>query len=576
MSRLRSLWDSKYFLFLPIALFLFGSLAWSQFSSSDQPKSAPINQLYSDSTAGNVDRVDINDSSNKATVGLKQGDDYEVSYPAEFADDLTSYLQATGVNVEVHKSNWFVQNWVIFILPICMIPMLILPTLLQFLGKFKYSDAALTSSVRFKDVGGADEIIREVRQTVDALKNPERYRKFGVKPLRGFVLVGQPGTGKTLLAEAIAGEAGVPFFSISSTDILGHYLNDGPRAVRKLFDRIRSYSAAILFIDELDSIGAKRSSGTNSGARELNNILNELLRQINGFDDENDRTMLLVIGATNRPDDLDPAILRSGRLSMRFTMTPPDAKGRRRILKLNLGKLASVADDVNVDRLAKMTCGMTGAQIADVVNRAGLLAVREETDKPIAKMEHFVEALSTVEAGDVARNREIAEHERKITACHESGHVLVALILPQVSDPQQVTIISRGAALGLTRFNGNDEVHVSVAYLKAELAVVMGGRAAEKLVLGKDGYTSGAMSDLQFATEVATNMVTKWGMSPLFTSQVDYDTAGAEAEIDKLVKEAEAKATEILSQNHQKLEALIATLLDEETLDADAIAAAIA
>ena len=564
-----------------------GALALITPDKEDKPDTQAIGRLYTDAAAGQVEQVVIVDDHNEAKVHLRQGSPYLVVYPKDFSDDLVIQMEKEKVPVRVEGKGWLEKYQIILSVLVISGMLLVVTTMLTFQpllggalrrvpknGGAKIAPTEVPKE-RFSDVGGADEIIAEFRQTVEALRNPKRYIDFGVKPLSGYLLYGDPGNGKTLLARAIAGEAGVPFFAMKGSDFSGRYLNEGPRAVRETFAQVRKHGVAILFIDEIDSIASKRSSNDDSGSKELNNTLNELLAQIDGFGKDND-VMLLIIGATNRPDDLDPAIRRPGRLTRHAVMPTPDPKARRIILDIHRKVLTSVSDDVDYDRLAQLTSGMSGAQLADLVNQAGLLALNDESaETPMVTMKHFLDALETVQVGVARKSRVIAERDRDITAVHEGGHALVALLLKDAAKPHRVTIIPRGVSGGHTRMDEGDDMYLTMSQLKARLAAMMGGRAAEKLLLGKDNYTTGAESDLTQATKIATYMVTKVGMGGVYTAQIPledgHDPRFGEVTntINKLVEEAEAEAHRVLSEHQGKLELLRDQLLEKESLDAD-------
>lgn len=595
MKRIKKWWQQKVKPLLLRNVILTGfviywiiSLSINTLASPERtrPDTHPISQLQSDMTAGKVKKVVINDDNREIQVDLREGKDYLVVYPRDYGDDLMVRLQEAKVPANVVGKGFFEKYQAligILVLAFVFVCVLLLGGF-KLLGKgsLRSSGVAVTPAERprerFSDVGGADEVIAQLQQAVDALVNPGKYSAFGVKALSGFLLYGDPGTGKTLLARAVAGEANVPFFAVRSSDILGRWLNDGPRGVQAVFAQARKHKASIIFIDEIDSIASKRSSDDGSGSKELNNTLNELLAQIDGFATNSDGSVVLVIGATNRPDDLDPAIKRPGRLTRHLVMPTPDPRAREAILKLHAAKLGAIAPDVDFAHLAKLTSEMTGAQLADLINQAGLLALGQCTDaddKPVATMEHFQEALETAEFGPARKSRVVAEHDRQITAMHESGHAVVAFMLEHAARPDRITIIPRGEAGGYVRtINDTDRMHLSVAQLEAHMATFMAGRAAEKLIFGAKGYTTGAVSDLEVATQVATAMVTQYGMGENCTAQVKL--RGEESvftkEIDALVKAAEALALVTLEQNREKFDALSATLLEVETMNGAEIA----
>jgi cell division protease FtsH len=585
-------WLTRYQTPLAATLFLVMMYGVIYLASPEnhRPDTKPVSQLYTDLAASRVQEIVMVDDHREATVKLKSGDDnYLVAYPADYGDDLLNRVQDAKVPIRVEGKSW-TEKYQVFISVMSISLMLLIYTFLHwrgYLGRLGLGTGlrksgmvvapAQTPSERFSDVGGADEVIEEFRQTVDALKNPERYRAFGVKPLTGFLLFGAPGTGKTLLARAIAGEAGVSFFAMKGSDFMGRWLNDGPRAVREIFAQVRKHGVGIIFIDEIDSIASKRSSYDDSGSKELNNTLNELLAQLDGFGTQDEAT-ILVIGATNRPDDLDPGIKRPGRLTRHAVMPSPDPRAREQILRLHARSLGRVATDVDYGRLAKLTSGMTGAQLAALINEAGLLAINDPSHaEPMVTMKHCLEALETAEVGIARKSREVAERDRRITAVHEGGHTLVALFREHAKRPHRVSIIPRGVSGGHTRMDVGDDLYLTLPQLKATLAVAMGGRAAEKLVYGQDQFTTGAEADLEYATGLATRMVTKLGMGERYTAQLsiqgghDPRVAEVTAEIDRLVKQAEEEAYQLLTAHRTELDLLSSTLLEVESLDAEGI-----
>lgn len=566
--------------FLAMSIF-FVVYAIATSPNRDVPTTAPISRLYSDLSAHRVESVEISNPNNDATVTLRQGDKYLFAYTTGYGPELMDQLKKDGVHTTVKDAGFFQRyQWLVGTVPLLLVVVIFM--LFANRGGLRFGRSRGLGVIRpvdppkerFSDVRGVDEIIEDIRQIVDALRNPGKYRGRGVRPLTGFLFYGGPGTGKTLLARAIAGEAGVPFFSLKGSDFAGQWLNDGPRLVREVFAQVRKFGVAIVFIDEIDSIGARRSSQDDSGSKELNNTLNELLAQLDGFGTSDEATVL-VIGATNRPDDLDPSLKRPGRMTKHAYLPSPDRPARQLILELHSRRLTGVAEDVDYERLAGLTSGMTGAQLADIVNQAGLLAIREGEETKVA-MRHFVAALETAEFG-VARNRAVAERDRVITAIHESGHTVVAWCMPQAPRPHRVSIIPRGMSGGHTAIEPDDDQYLTRAQLRARLAVLMAGRAAEKLLLDGD-FTTGAEHDLERATEIARFMVCRAGMGSTFIAQVDTNSPGHDPriheiarEVDQIVREAEEAATALLQQRHDDLVRLRDQLLEVETLDEAAL-----
>jgi cell division protease FtsH len=439
--------------------------------------------------------------------------------------------------------------------------------------------------VTFEDVAGADEAKQELQEIIEFLKEPGKFQKLGGKIPKGALLLGAPGTGKTLLAKAVAGEAAVPFFSMSGSDFVEMFVGVGASRVRDLFEQGKKNAPCIIFIDEIDAVGRHRGAGLGGGHDEREQTLNQLLVEMDGFE-SNEGVILLA--ATNRPDVLDPALLRPGRFDRQIIVDIPDVKGREGILKVHTKKI-KLGEGVDLSVLARGTPGLCGADLANMVNEAALLAARHNRDGVI--MQDFEDAKDKVMMGVERRSLVISEEEKKTTAYHESGHALVAKLIPGSDPVHKMTIIPRGLALGLTHYLPVDERHThSKEYLENKLAQLLGGRVAEKLVFNQ--YTTGAGNDLERATELARKMVCEWGMSeelgPLtfgkkeeeiflgreIAKHRDYSEETAkqiDAEVRKIVEEAEAKATNLLQGNQEKLHTLAKALLEKEILDGEQI-----
>lgn len=439
-----------------------------------------------------------------------------------------------------------------------------------------------THKVTFDDVAGIEESKEELAEIVSFLKDPKKFTRLGGRIPKGVLLMGAPGTGKTLLARAIAGEAGVPFFSISGSDFVEMFVGVGASRVRDLFAQGKKNAPCLIFIDEIDAVGRHRGAGLGGGHDEREQTLNQLLVEMDGFESNEG---VILISATNRPDILDPALLRPGRFDRQVLVPVPDIKGREGILKVHSKKMP-IADDVDLSVVARGTPGFTGADLENLVNEAALLAARY--DKERLENADFEEAKDKVMMGSERRSMIISDEEKRNTAYHEAGHTLVARILPDTDPIHKVTIIPRGRALGLTQQLPIDEKHTYPrTYLLSNLAVLMGGRAAEELVL--DDMTTGAGNDIERATDMARKMVCEWGMSetvgPLmfgkkeeqiflgreFAQHRDYSEKTAEAidnEIRRLVIDAYESAKGILVEHESALHALAESLLEKETLDA--------
>jgi cell division protease FtsH len=439
--------------------------------------------------------------------------------------------------------------------------------------------------VTFNDVAGVDEAKEELKEIIEFLKDPGKFQRLGGKIPKGVLLLGPPGTGKTLLAKAVAGEAGVPFLSISGAEFVEMFVGVGASRVRDLFEQAKKLAPCIVFIDEIDAVGRHRGAGLGGGHDEREQTLNQLLVEMDGFEENSG---IIVIAATNRPDILDPALLRPGRFDRQIVVDRPDVKGRLEILKVHTRRLP-LAPDVNLEIIAKSTPGFSGADLANLVNEAALLAARKNHD--LVTMQDFEEAKDKVMMGIQRKNVAISEKEKRITAYHESGHVLVAKMLPEADPVHKVTIIPRGRALGVTTYLPIDERHTySKEYLEAMITYALGGRAAEKLIF--NSLTTGAADDLEKATTIARKMVCEWGMSerlgPLtygtkeeeiflgkeITRHQNYSEQTAiliDEEVKRIVTTCMERAEKILLENIDALHRLAKALLERETLTGDEI-----
>jgi cell division protease FtsH len=442
-----------------------------------------------------------------------------------------------------------------------------------------------TTRVTFEDVAGADEAKYELQEIIEFLKEPTKFQRLGGKIPRGVLLLGPPGTGKTLLARAVAGEAGVPFFSISGAEFVEMFVGVGASRVRDLFETGKKSAPAIIFIDEIDAVGRHRGAGLGGGHDEREQTLNQLLVEMDGFEQNSG---VIIIAATNRPDVLDPALLRPGRFDRQVVVDRPDVRGREGILKVHT-KNIPLEENVHLETLAKGTPGLAGADLANLVNEAALLAARQDCRE--VGMRHFEEAKDKVMMGMERKSLIISEKEKKITAYHESGHVLVAKFIPEADPVHKVTIIPRGRALGITTYLPIDEKHTySKEYLEAMISYALGGRAAEKLIYNQ--FTTGAGNDIERATGLARKMVCEWGMSerigPLaygakeeelflgreITRTKGYSESTAvliDDEIKLIITGGMERAEKILSENIDDLHALANALLEREILDGEEI-----
>jgi cell division protease FtsH len=428
--------------------------------------------------------------------------------------------------------------------------------------------------VTFADVAGIDEAEDELVEIVDFLKHPDKYSRLGAKIPRGVLLSGQPGTGKTLLARAVAGEAGVPFFSISASEFVEVIVGVGASRVRDLFTQAKEAAPAIIFIDELDAIGRSRSAGAgiSGGHDEREQTLNQILTEMDGFDPA---AGVIVMAATNRPEILDPALLRPGRFDRRIPVLPPDRDGRRQILDVHT-RSVPLGSDVDLDRLASTTPGMVGADIANLVNEAALLAAKRGHDA--VSQADFFDAVEKIVLG-TARKVMMSDEDRERTAYHEAGHAIVGMLTTGADPVRKVSIIPRGMALGVTLSTPDaDRYNYSREELIARIKVALGGRAAEQVVYGD--VTTGAESDIRQLTTIARSMVTRWGMSeavgPVFLETdnpyvPEQHVEAVDAEVRRIVESAEEETVALLRENRSRLDALVARLLEKETVDQDEV-----
>ena len=442
-----------------------------------------------------------------------------------------------------------------------------------------------TNNITFADVAGCDEAKEEVSELVDFLRDPSKFQKLGGRIPKGVLLVGNPGTGKTLLAKAIAGEAKVPFFSISGSDFVEMFVGVGAARVRDMFENAKKHAPCIIFIDELDAVGRQRGAGLGGGNDEREQTLNQMLVEMDGFEAS---VGVIVIAATNRPDVLDPALMRPGRFDRQVVVPLPDIRGREQILVVHMRKVP-LSPDVKADILARGTPGMSGADLANLVNEAALFAARGS--KRLVDMDDFEKAKDKILMGAERRSMVMNEDERRNTAYHESGHAVVAKLMPKSDPVHKVTIIPRGRALGLTmQLPEEDRYAYDRVYLMSRIAVLFGGRIAEELFMNQ--MTTGASNDFERATQMARDMVTRYGMSDALGPMVYGENEGevflgrsvtthknmsettmqkVDAEIRRIIDEQYALARKVLEENRDKVEAMTAALLELETIDSDQI-----
>jgi len=533
------------------------------------------------------------------TGNYTNGGTYRVNYPVDSESDLVKALNDASIptTVEPQHPNALLGTLLTVILPVVLIAGVLIWVMnrsqggggrvMQF-GRSRHKTVAKDQpKTTFADVAGVDEAIEELEEVKDYLQSPSKFQAMGAKIPRGVLLFGPPGTGKTLLARAVAGEAGVPFFSISGSDFVEMFVGVGAARVRDLFEQAKASAPAIVFIDEIDAVGRHRGAGLGGGHDEREQTLNQLLVEMDGFDQ---RSTVILMAATNRPDILDPALLRPGRFDRQVVIDRPDLEGRKAILRVHArGK--PFDPTVDLDVLARRTPGFTGADLANVINEAALLAARRS--KRAISMLEIEEAVDRVMAGPERKSRVMDEQERKLIAYHEGGHAMVAHVLPNTDEVHKITVIPRGRALGYTlTLPEQDKFLMTREQLRDELAMLMGGRVAEEIVAGD--VTTGAQNDIERATKVARQMVTEYGMSDTigprtlgvkqgevflgrdWGSTPDYSDAVAfeiDQEVRHLIDEAHDVALDVLTTNREKLDALATLLLEKETLDREEVMA---
>ncbi|MGZ4114564.1 MAG: ATP-dependent zinc metalloprotease FtsH [Actinomycetota bacterium] len=567
------------------------------FANRQQPaEQMSFSQFQQDVSEGQVLNATFYEGDQKIRGDLRDGKTYEVAYPLDSQGDIVKELAAKGIRTDVDPQKGSALVGFLFqLIPIVLIIGAFLwimnqsqaggGRVMQF-GKARAKQVTKDQpKTTFSDVAGVEEAIEELQEVKEYLQNPAKFQAMGAKIPKGVLLFGPPGTGKTLLARAVAGEAGVPFYSISGSDFVEMFVGVGAARVRDLFEQAKQNAPAIVFIDEIDAVGRHRGAGLGGGHDEREQTLNQLLVEMDGFDQ---RTAVILMAATNRPDILDPALLRPGRFDRHVTIDRPDIEGRKAILKVHArGK--PFDDAVDLDVIARRTPGFTGADLANVINESALLAARWG-NKAIS-MKEIEEAIDRVMAGPERKSRVMSEREKRVIAYHEGGHALVAHVLPNTDPVHKISVISRGRALGYTlTLPEQDKFLLTREELTDELAMLLGGRVAEELIVGD--ITTGAANDIERATKVARQMVTEYGMSdvigPLtlgqkqhevflgrdFQTQPDYSDSVAfeiDNEVRQMIDQAHDEALEILQQYRAKLDELAGTLIEKETIDRDEV-----
>jgi cell division protease FtsH len=558
-----------------------------------------LSQFQSRLSGHEVKSATLLDKDHEIQGTLTNGTDYEVKFPDGYTDTITKQIVRAKVknfDVDSQKESPWV-GILLNLLPFALIILVVLFFLNQMQGggsrvmNFGKSRAKPVSKdqpkVTFKDVAGLDEAIEELSEIRDFLEAPAKFLQMGAKIPKGVLLFGPPGTGKTLLAKAVAGEAGVPFFSISGSDFVEMFVGVGASRVRDLFEQAKAAAPAIVFVDEIDAVGRHRGAGLGGGHDEREQTLNQLLVEMDGFDQ---KAGVILLASTNRPDILDPALLRPGRFDRQIVVDRPDLEGRKAILRVH-AKDKPIAPGVDLDVIARRTPGFTGADLANLMNEAALLSAR--FDLQLIGLPQLEEATERVMAGPERKSRVISDREKRVIAYHESGHALVAHALPNADPVHKISIIPRGRALGYTlTLPMEDKFLVRKSELLDELAMLLGGRTAEELIFSDP--TTGAQNDIDRATTIARQMVTEYGMSdelgPLrlgqpqgevflgrdFNTTPDYSdevAARIDGEVRRLVEGAHGVAREILETNRQVLDAMASELIDHETLEVERVQA---
>ncbi len=600
---MRRFFKSAAFPILLVVILAF--VAQKVISSPDTSKAPSYNELVASKAndgliaTGKIEKITINTKDNSLDVTKKgpngeSGESFSTGYPPNTEQSLLNLIDENNVETTVHGTGGSsLLSLLTYILPFVLFFGFWIFLMNQMQGggsrvmNFGKSKAKRMSvdapKITFRDVAGVDEAVQELQEIKEFLENPKKFQALGARIPKGVLLYGPPGTGKTLLARAVAGEAGVPFFSISGSDFVEMFVGVGASRVRDLFEQAKQNSPCIIFMDEIDAVGRHRGAGMGGGHDEREQTLNQLLVEMDGFEMKDN---IILIAATNRPDILDPALLRPGRFDRQVVVDRPDRKGRKHILEVHTrGKpLAKVID---LDALAGQTPGFTGADLANLINEAALLTAR--TGKREITMEELEEGIMRVIAGPEKKTRVMSEKERLITAFHEMGHAIVGHLLENTDPVHKISIISRGQALGYTiSLPGEDKFLTSRAELTDTMAMTLGGRAAEEIVFGE--ITTGASNDLEKVTETAKQMVMRFGMSERlgprvfghdrgqpflgreFSSEPDYSDEIAreiDDEIRRIVESAHQTAKDLLTENRESLDTISKILLKRETIDAE-------
>ena len=593
-----------FLVFFPLMLASVGSIGESdvrELDSQEFQQAVEARVFVIPDDGNDEDRLLVKDEDQTVT-GLLQGEDgsaekFEYSYPEQY--DIAAVFNEAGVPFDTDPQNTGFWGGLLGTLGPLFLIILLFFLMMRFLqggnqgnqirnfGKSKARQFSKDSpKVTFADVAGANEAVQELTEIKEFLESPQKFQKLGARIPKGALLVGPPGTGKTLLARAVAGEAGVPFFSISGSDFVEMFVGVGASRVRDLFEQAKQNSPCIIFMDEIDAVGRQRGAGLGGGHDEREQTLNQLLVEMDGFDA---KSGIIMLAATNRPDILDPALLRPGRFDRQIVVDRPDFPGREKILRVH-SRGKPLGADVDIPTLARSTPGFTGADLANLVNEAALLAARH--DKEQVDQAEMEEAIDRVIAGPERKTRLISDKEKEITAYHEGGHAIVGALLAEADPVHKITIIPRGQALGITMsLPTEDRFMMSRGQLMAQLSMMLGGRAAERVIF--DEITTGASNDLERVTQTARQMVTRYGMSeklgPMalghsngqvfmgrdFNAQPDYSDEIAfqiDKEIRRIVDESYDAAEDLLVRNRALLDKLAKDLIEYETVDSKHLA----
>ena len=558
-----------------------GIIIYRQNNKEEDENTLAYTDLIKEISYGNVEKVELTTGSRTAKITIRN----EEEEKAAIIPDTEAFITLIQTKVSEGNEIELIQKPQSFLAQLPTTLFSILPTLIMvalFIMIFKmqglgekgkvYDETERKTKVRFDDVAGLEEEKGELIEIVDFLKRPEKYTKMGARVPKGVLLYGKPGTGKTLIAKAIAGEADVPFISMSGSEFIEMFAGLGASRVRKLFEKARKLAPCIVFIDEIDAIGSRRTS--NNGAESENNqTLNQLLVEMDGFGSEE---TIIVLAATNRPEMLDKALLRPGRFDRQITIPNPDLKGRLEILKIH-SKDKKLADDVNLESIAEDTAGFTGAELENILNEAAIVATKAKHEE--IENDDIEEAVKKVTVGLEKRERVISEKDKRLTAYHEAGHAVVSRYLPTQTNVKEVSIIPRGVAGGYTMYKSNeDKYYISKTEMQEKLIALLGGRAAERLVL--DDISTGASNDIEVATQIARDMVTKYGMSdrlgPIdfqgkepYEMQMFGENIGDKIgeEVKTLIDTAYNDAITLLKEHRDKLDKIAETLLQKEKIN---------